>query len=412
MSSMRQALESRLQPPYLRLVALAILAMGVGLAIYTFATDRGGESATGIPWGADFAGFYVAGQLLDAGETARLYDRPLHAEYYHRLLPKLPKDEAIPYVHPPFVAGAMQALTRLPYTIAVWVWMAITLALYSTGVLLVVRHFPTLWPHRWLVLLLACSFQPFLFECWIGGQLSAVGFFSVALCFHFNKKQMPLLAGIALGLCFYKPTLLLLLLPMLLIGRQWLMLAGMTLTGLLYLALSLLMVGWDCTFSYVDVLLNFKQQAATGQEFVIRHWKYTDLNHFFKTLIPNIPQASTTHIGIVSVLIGMSLIPQWWRSRGFITDRLWAATLLLIPIMNVYFGIYDVILIVQAAIILNALEMEGGTPVRMDWKWCLLALFLVPWFTQYLARYYGLQLLTLVLMGCAYVGYSMRTSPK
>jgi hypothetical protein len=102
--------------------------------------------------------------------------------------------------------------------------------------------------HRWLVVLLAVSFEPFLFECWIGGQLSAVAFFSYALCYYFLKKDKPLLAGVVLGICFYKPTLLLLMVPMLLAGRQWLMLAGMTLTGLFYLTLSLLMVGWENPF--------------------------------------------------------------------------------------------------------------------------------------------------------------------
>jgi hypothetical protein len=44
------------------------------------------------------------------------------------MLPKLPKEDAIPYVHPPFVAGSLRLLTKVPYDVAVLIWMVITLA--------------------------------------------------------------------------------------------------------------------------------------------------------------------------------------------------------------------------------------------------------------------------------------------
>lgn len=399
---MRQALNARLQPPYLRLLALAVLVMGCGLAVFNYSTARGGVSQTGIPWGADFAGFFVAGQILDAGETARLYDRTMHAEYYHRLLPALPKDEVIPYVHPPFVAGVMRWLTAMPYELAVWVWMLLTLGLYIAGVLLVLKHCPELQSHRWLVLLLALSFEPFLFECWLGGQLSAIGFFSFSLCYHFIKSGKPVLAGLALGLCFYKPTLLLLLLPMLIISLQWQLLLGMALTGLLYVALSLLMVGWDCTLGYLDVLLAFRQQSSGADEFVIRHWKYVDINHFYHSALGK-TSAKTVAFGITTLFLFVPLAVFWWRRRRNITNQLWASTLFLIPVINLYFGIYDAILVVQAVMIVTAIVLRhnSGKLLGSDWDWCLLALALVPWFAQSLARYYGLQLMTVVLVGCA-----------
>jgi hypothetical protein len=421
-ASFEKWLHSRLQPEYLRLLAVGIILVGIVLGILCFSTADQGTSQVGIPWGADFAGFYVAGQILDGYSPERLYDRALHNELYHRLLPKLPKEDAIPYVHPPFVAGSLRLLTKLPYDVAVLIWMVITLVLYSSGVLLMLSTCPELnTNHRWLVLLLALSFEPFLFECLLGGQLSAVGFFSFALCYYYLKQSKPLYAGLALGLCFYKPTLLLLMLPMLLIGRQWTMLAGMTVTGVVYLSLSLLMVGWDCTFSYANVLLNFRQQSSGAEEFAIRLWKYVDINHFWQMLLGN-RVGKMAPWGIISLAVMIPVVGLfWWRNRGLPSDRLWAGSLFLVPVVNLYFGIYDTVIVVQAAIIMTAMtiRMNHGKLLGTRWEYLLLVLAIVPWFTQPLAKSVGVQAITVALLLCGFlvakydrcfVGHAVRAS--
>ncbi len=420
MVSLEKWLHSRLQPEYLRLVAICIILVGFVLGILCFTTSDQGNSKVGIPWGADFAGFYVAARILDEYPPDYLYDRTIHNEMYHSMMPKLPSEDAIPYVHPPFVAGTLRLLTKFPYDVAVLIWMSITLALYCCGVLLVLSSCPELnLKHRWLVLLLALSFEPFLFECLLGGQLSAVGFFSFALCYYYLKQDKPLYAGLALGLCFYKPTLLLLMVPMLFIGRQWLMLAGMTVTGIIYLSLSLLMVGWDCTFSYASVLLNFRQQSSGAGEFAIRHWKYVDINHFWQMLLGKSAPLGIISIAVMTPVVGIF----WWRNRGLPSDRLWAATLFLVPVVNLYFGIYDTIILVQSAITMTAMtmRMNNGKILGARWEYILLALALVPWFTQPVAKNVGVQAMTLVLIGCSilmttyehsFAGHAGRASPK
>src|SRR5437763_12599852 len=91
---------------------------------------------------------------------------------------------------------------------------------------------------RSLILLLALAFEPFIMECWLGGQLSAFGFFCVALALRLDLAGRPFRSGLVLGLCFYKPTLLVLLLPMLVVGRRFRTLAGMAATGLALLGVS------------------------------------------------------------------------------------------------------------------------------------------------------------------------------
>ncbi|MFT3882064.1 MAG: glycosyltransferase family 87 protein [Gemmatales bacterium] len=396
-------LKARLQPAYLRLIAGAVVLIGVTLAIVSWTSSNRGTSEVGIPWGADFAGFYVAAQILDQGDASKLYDRDLHARLYHELLPNLPKEEIIPYVHPPFVVGALRLLIPFSYDTAAAIWLLISMTLYVAGVMLVLQTCPLLdKQHRWLVVLLAVSFEPFLFETWLGGQLSAVAFFSYALAWYFWRRGMAGSSGMALGLCLYKPTLLILIVPLLLLARVWKVLLGMTITGLLLLCASLLMVGWDCTFSYLDVLLAFRKATAGNDEIAIRTWKYVDFNHFYLQLLG--PSMLKTVMFIVTSLIcvGLMLVPRWWVWKKACENHeaIWACTLFLVPLINVYVGVYDSILVVQVAIIVTEVMMRrtNGQLLATRWPYFMLMLAMVPWFSQPVAKSVGVQLYSLVLL--------------
>jgi hypothetical protein len=399
----RTALDARLQPPYLRLIAIAIIAVGIGLAVMSFITAKERQTSFGPPLGADYAGFYVAGQILERGEPARLYDRQLHDQLYHELLPRVDAKEIIPYVHPPFVAAVFWFQAKYPYEIAVVGWLWISALLYVLGLVLMLGACPGLDSrHRLLVILLALAFEPFLFECWLGGQLSAFGFFSTAAAFFLLQRERPFAAGLALGLCFYKPTLLVLFLPCLLVARQWRLLGGMALTGTLLAVVSLLTVGWDTCVEYINVLLAFRQSTATGSGFEIRTWKYVDLSNNVRLLFGN----NSWNLWIVAGLaVGpvLWLLFTWWRWARLTADwqrLLWAVTLALTPVLNLYVGVYDSILIVAAAIIVAEYVIASsgeGALITSGWAYVFVVLAIVPWFSQSLAQVIRLQLYTWVL---------------
>ena len=265
MQALRQAIDVRLQPPYLRLVSAALLVVGAVMLVVSFATSDRGRTYFGPPLGNDFAGFLVAAQILERGQTSQLYDRALHDGLYHELLPNLLPGDSIPYVHPPFVAGMLRPLTLIRYEVAVAIWLALSLGMFVAGVWCLLKSAPQLAKdHAGLTLLLSLSFEPFLMECWLGGQLSAVGFFSYSLAWLALSRNRPIAAGMALGLSFYKPTLLLLTLPLLVVGRCGRMLLGMTITGILLAGLSLVFVGWDVSVGYLDVLRSFRKSTSGG----------------------------------------------------------------------------------------------------------------------------------------------------
>ncbi len=406
-SVLRRAIDERLQPAYLRFVSIAVLVVGGALLCVSFATSDRGQTSFGKPLGNDFAGFFVAARILDQDQAPRLYDRVLHDRLYHELLPRLDPHTSIPYVHPPFVAGMLRPLTRLSYEAAVAIWLLISLNLFVAGIWLLIRSSPGLpREHTGLVVLLALSFEPFLMECWLGGQLSAIGFFSYASAWYFLKRDRPISAGMALGLSFYKPTLLLLILPLLVIARRWRVLSGMTVTGVVLAGLSLAMVGWEVCVGYLDVLLDFRKSASGSGGLQILTWKYVDLNNALRLSWGGQSQARTAVFGILTLVPFLLLARTWWRWESLKSNRrqwLWATTLAWLPILNLYVGIYDSILVVQSVLLatdVSLRERRSATPLTdSGLAYWALAVAASSWFSQPLARVSGVQVYTLALVG-------------
>src|SRR5580693_10474107 len=93
--------------------------------------------------------------------------------------------------------------------------------------------------------LLALSSTPFLFETWIGGQMSVVVFAIWVLFFWCLENQWLFLAGFVLALCLFKPTLVALPALMLVVGRRWRVVGGFAAGGIAMAALSVATVGLD-----------------------------------------------------------------------------------------------------------------------------------------------------------------------
>jgi hypothetical protein len=96
----------------------------------------------------------------------------------------------------------------------------------------------------------------------------------------------------------------------------------------------------------------------------------------------------------------------WWLSERYDDEfqrLLWATTLSWIPVLNLYVGIYDSILIVQSALItawVVCRRSQTLTPLtNSGLAYVLLAIYVSPWFSQNLAKATGIPLYTLVLIG-------------
>ena len=358
----------------------------------------------GHPPGGDFVAFYGAGKILNEYPPARVYDEFLQFRLQHSASPEMPGERSEVYINPPFLGWLFRPLARLPFLWAYGLWMAFSAALYLGGMAL-------LWPQQKsfagvsrIAFLSCCSFFPFTIECMAGGQISAVGFFALALCTRWRRAGYPLAAGAALALCLYKPTLLVLVGPMLLIGRRFRMLAGFAASACVLGALSLAAVGYDGCIAWLHAL-RLEAELTARNPSPLPLFKFVDIHSFFRLLLRGHWRADEGIALVLTVAAFVYLALRWARSRpGTQADGLlWAATIAWTLVFNLYIPIYDTILIVISALLMAdavyAPLPDRAEPDRTAFLRWMLALFVTAGISEALAVLVGFQPLTLVLAG-------------
>jgi hypothetical protein len=269
-----------------------------------------------------------------------------------------------------------------------------------TGFSILWRSLEFLPQEIWLTaLLVALSFWPFLVECLAGGQTSAFGFFCLALAIA-SERRSRFWSGAALALCIYKPTLLLLIVPMLLVTGRWLSLIGVAAGNLVLALVSFALVGREGGLNFLNRLL-FYSTSATSTESGLRSWKYVDINAFMRLLLPHHTHLRWAITAVLVLPVIGFLIAKWWRLREETQWRLlWALTITWTPVLNIYMGIYDSTILVLAGLILTAEFYRRGyrsDSLPFAYKCFLLMLYLTPWFTQNIALMTGVQIYTLAV---------------
>lgn len=385
-----------------------VLVVYLALILVSFATALRNEGQTifGTTLGADFPAFYVAGKIINEQGAAQLYNRDLQGLLYHKLFPREDPDALLPYLNAPFFVLPFSVLARLPYAWAYLSWFLLTSGLYLAGFRLLWRELEGLPASGYrTALLVALSFMPFLVECVAGGQSSAVGFFALALTVVLERRGQWFWSGAVLALLLYKPTLLVLLGPMVLLTRRWKTLAGMA-TGGAGLLLSAVTLSLEVTLGWFQTMLGYAQlstSGASGAASGLRIWKYVDVNAFARAFWGGNAVLRWLTVGVAVAVFLPMLVRVWWlrgertpEKRPENREADWALAIAWTPVLNLYLGVYDVTLIVVSAVLLVAWQLRQGG-LRIEAKVLFLLLYVTPWFTQAVARATGLQLLTVVL---------------
>jgi len=367
-----------------------------------------GEIFMGRPMGSDFVQFYAAGKLLNQHQPAVIYDIPAFTKLQHDAVPEMAPTQMLVFGYPPVVAELFRPFALLPYRWAYCVWLAFSLTLYASSLWLLFR---TLLRenYRRTAFLLALSAPMYTLETWIGGQLSVIGFFAVVLFLCCFEKRWPVLAGLALGLATYKPSLVAIPAAVMILGGCWRMLAGLSMSSGLMILGSIATAGVDGLWLWLLRLRVFSAYAISNES-ILRRTKYVDLNSFFTVLLG----ASSLERGIATLATSAAFLIlawHWWRSRhqeAHETQRyLWAATLAWTMLINIYVPVYDTIVLVPAAALVARSLADRGQREQMSLQVWLIILWLVPWLTQSWADYLRLQILTVVLAGFGYWALSL-----
>jgi hypothetical protein len=387
-------------------IAAAVIICGI-----TIFRGLHGQTFMGRPVGGDFVEFYVIGKILNNFDAARIYDLKLAVDLQHSTLPSMAETQMLVFAHAPYIALLFKPFAMLPYLWSYGAWLLFSAALYLGGITLLFRATGLPPEHRATGFLLAASFMPFIFETWIGGQLSVVIFFLWTLFFGFRSRNRLFLAGLVLALGIFKPTLIALPLAMLVIGRRWRILQGFATGAAAVAALSIGLVGVAGCRAWVNTLM-FAGRTTAGAEEAWHLAKSVDMSSFLHLLVFNASPLTAIVVVAGGLLAFAALARAWWQSSGPAAathareNWLWAATLGLTLVVSSYAPIYDAILVVPAAALAaGALEGRSGEDQDAFRGWLLL-LYMAAWITQPMAEFLHLQVYTLILAG--YAVWSLR----
>ncbi len=376
---------------WMALVA-GFIACGVSL-YYGFK----GETFMGRPMGSDFVQFYAAGRVLNQHQPARLYDIPDFSRLQHEIVPEMSPTQMLIFAYPQALVQLFRPFALLPYKWAYCAWLVFSLALYATGLWLLFRN-RACDSYRQTAFLLSLSAPMYTLETWIGGQLSVLTFFAMVLFVCCFENRWLVLAGLALGLASFKPSLIAIPAAMMLVSGSWRMLAGLCTSGALMVATSIATAGVDGFGLWLGRMKVFSA-IATSNESILRRTKYVDLNSFFTILLGG--NSVARGIATVCTLAAFSILAwTWWKNRHRsqeVQRYLWAATITWTLMINIYVPVYDTILLVPAIALVSrslAIRSEQKRATLQVW---LIVLWLAPWFTQSWADYLRFQVLTVIL---------------
>ena len=373
-----------------------MIALCTALLGWNLLTAQNGRYANGVGVGADYLAFYNAGDILNRFGPSRLYDQKLQYDLYHERLPGEPSEASLPFANGPQVAVAFRALATLPYPTSYVLWTILSACVYVAGVLAFCAAAGLKGRHTGVALLLACAFEPFLVETLHGGQISSVAFALFGLGCLLVTRGLPMSAGFVFGTCCYKPTLLVVLIPALMVTRRWKELAGCSLAILFWAGVCVGVVGVQPCLDHLNLLTHYATDAgATDGAF--RAWKFVDLNTFLT--LAGASKLVARAVCVVS--LGLVLYKLRTTSDGYNVDhdRIFLAMVLAwTPLLNGYAGAYDAVLVAGSALLACGvlLRRDGRLPVTVVWT--LIFVALSPWITAHVARGIGVQVFTLALL--------------
>ena len=133
--------------------------------------------------------------------------------------------------------------------------------------------------------------------------------------------------------------------------------------------------------------------------------EFIDLVAFIRLLFGNLKVAQWIIIGLISVIWSIYFLFSLEKIKTecfYIRELLIASILTWTAVINIYFPIYDtVILVIGVLITINSLYQHSSdlnSAINSDLKSILCLLYLTPWITQYLAKYVGFQPFTLIII--------------
>jgi len=203
---------------------------------------------------ADFRQLYTAGYMVRTGHAHELYNYDVQLHFQNELVS--PGRIPLPFNRPAFYAVLFVPLSVLSYRTAYLVFLAFNLVLLLSSYCILrpwLRNIAQAW--TWLPALIFMAFYPVV-AALMQGQDSILVLVLLATVLMFLSRDQEFLAGLLLGLGWFKFTLVLPIAFLYLAWRRWRFSAGFAVSTLLAVVGSLALVGFAQSEHYVRSLLS------------------------------------------------------------------------------------------------------------------------------------------------------------
>lgn len=359
-----------------------------------------------LPFGHDLLPSYTAGALIRQGNALGMYHRAAMETFEGRTIDsaKLGMEKRYgAWLNPPFFAWLFVPLSVLPYRTALWLFACLNVALLCASILLL-RKMLVLDARRSLPLSAQQSIPTAIWG--LIPLLLVVAYPTIQATGHQQNTFISLLllcgsvalarrgatfaAGLVAGLLFFKPQLAVMVAVALAVLFGWRALAGMALTGIALLVITLITLpGCLSEFrSQLPLIIHYLQQEAPY------HWgRQVTFQCFWRILIQGHEPAET--LLIVRLLTwacssGFLIALAWAVIRNMRTpggaidrDHLLSAAIVTMPLVMPYYMDYDLVLLAVPAVLLAREWVTSGTePRSRSDRWLLAA-----WVIFYVATF-------------------------
>jgi hypothetical protein len=375
MASLTSRLKEPLDPSVAARIRLHLALIPVyGWAILAwsvFAADNasaGRLDRAGHIKGHDFVHFYVLGQIGLDRATGDLYSYAAQSARTDLLLPEY-EARFLP-VHTPQVAMFFAPFAALPYEQAVITFLALSWVAYAGTCAWLWRRLVPLHGFGLATLLLCAAFPP-LIAVSVAGQTSTLALAWFALAYLGLRADRRWLAGLALGMLAYKPTLGLGIAVVFLWTRQGRIIGGAVTAALAQGILAWLYFGNEAIAGYFT---NFATVLRSVPMLEARPDIMHSLRSLFSFLLPW-PAAAVIAYAVVSGIV-LVLAIRVWRSPSPLELR-YGALMIASLLVNPHVYSYELVVLALPFLLIAAWALESR--LRSPAFWLLgYACFLLP----------------------------------
>jgi len=325
----------------------------------------GYRSVFGPLKGSDFIQFYTLGHINARTAPSTLYD----PDAFHRLQTQLvPESEPEHYliVYPPHVTFLFRPFADLTYGTAALLWAAILALMYGACMWLAWRPFRAVLPDRRLLIAAAAAFPPFWYLV-LHGQTAIVPLMAFCLGWLALEHCRPFWAGMALGLLLLKPQFALVLAVLVLVCREWSMLAGAIVSIGVQVTATIALLGATVLWDYAAVVMRFAELRALLEP------KPEQLHSI--SAVTNRLSADWGMIlwALLSVVVIVQTI-RVWRSRAPVALRTGVLVLASV-LVNPHVFVYDAVVLAPALVWLAAWVYREGSMLETTKSVFVLAVY-------------------------------------